>query len=134
MILAALDAAGVEIATASHNGRPRWCDAAMDLIVIDEAQGITFSDVTPAELRIVKWQGKYGPSKNQHLQDIKDNLRCGPCEFNEMMLFDDSKINCKKAEEIGVISVRAFPNGLAVPKLMEGLQRMQPSAGLRPRW
>lgn len=123
-VLLALHQAGVTIAVASHDGKPRWCCEVMDCLVLDEDTGLTWGSLVPEELRIIKCSGEFWPGKTAHIRHIVENLPGGPCEFDEVLMFDDSKSVCSSVGKVlGVVAVRCV-GGVSIARLKEGLKWM----------
>merc|ERR1712066_568195 len=94
-ILLSLNAYGVTLAVASHDGKPVWCREVMDNYILDGSSGLCWGDLVQDELTIINYNSPYWPGKQQHLKDIRE--RVPDCEFGEMLIFDDSKSICKQA-------------------------------------
>jgi len=120
-VLLSLHRAGVQIAVASHNSKPAWCAEVMDKWILDKSTGLTWGELVPEELRIINWQGKFYPTKNEHIKTICGKLPAGPCSPPESIIFDDSKQAITGATAMGVTAVRVM-DGMTVQLLLEGLK------------
>lgn len=129
-VLLSLHYAGVTLAVASHDGKPDWCRQVMDCFVLDHSTSLTWGQLVPEELTFIKCSGEFWPGKTAHLRCIRENLPEGPCEFGEMLMFDDSKSVCKQASTLGAVGVRCL-GGISVARLMEGLRWLTPQQGIK---
>lgn len=118
-VILALHEAGVVLAVASHDTKPAWCSEVMDCFHLND-DGLTWGSLIPNELRIINCSSKYWPGKQNHLRDIIAAIPGGPCEFSDLLVFDDSKSVCKQAISLGAKAVRCN-GGISVHRLFEGL-------------
>jgi len=125
-VLLSLHQAGVKIAVASHDTKPAWCRQVMDSYVLDEAVGLTWGHLVEEDLQVIRCTGVYWPGKKQHLADIRERAPGGPCEFKDMLVFDDSKKICSEAANLGAVAVRCHQGGITMAKLQQGLQSWRP--------
>eukprot|EP00929_Paragymnodinium_shiwhaense_P029981 TRINITY_DN17071_c0_g1_i1.p1 TRINITY_DN17071_c0_g1~~TRINITY_DN17071_c0_g1_i1.p1 ORF type:complete len:422 (-),score=67.14 TRINITY_DN17071_c0_g1_i1:8-1273(-) len=119
-ILLALYNAGVQLAVASHNGSRDWCCQVMDCFPLGNS-GLTWGEVVPDELRVISWSGKHWPGKGQHLKDIREKFPGGPCEFQDMIFFDDGKKVIAEAWKLGAVGVRCQDELISVKHVKEAV-------------